>query len=361
MNVVIIGTGFGRYAMAPVYAKLGFGVELVSPREPEAVQRALASKVDLVSVHSPPFMHREHVMNAVERGYAVLCDKPFGCNGAEARAIRDSARQAGVLHFFNSEFRCNLARVKMKELIDEGAIGVVEHVSTTFFGNGFRGRDHAWLNDRDLGGGWIGAWGSHAVDTLRWFFDSEVADCGGVSRIETRMRPDGAGGQRASTAEDAFTAWFVMQNGCTASIDTGFSASVPMPQRLTVMGSEGSLELVNDAKLIRRRTPAEDPSVPREERIRRAVLASEGELIMQLPPPRGDVHEPLLTGWLGRIKEALAAGRQISPSFDDGVAVADVLEKLKANLIPAGRVLETGSEPNDVVPERSGWAVGRRT
>ena len=197
----------------------------------------------------------------------------------------------------------------MKELIDEGAIGVVQHVTTTFFGNGFRGRNHAWLNDRDLGGGWIGAWGSHAVDMLRWFLDSEVADCGGVSRVETRMRPDGAGGQRLSTAEDAFTAWFVMQNGCTASIDTGFSASVPMPQRLMVMGSEGALELVNDAKLIRRGSPAEDPSMPREERIRRAVLAAEGELIMQLPPPQGDVHEALLTGWLGRIKEALAAGR----------------------------------------------------
>jgi predicted dehydrogenase len=293
-------------------------------------------------------------MRAVENGYAVLCDKPFGRNGAEARAIREGARQAGVLHFSNCEFRCNLARVKMKELIDEGTIGVVDHVTTTFFGNGFRGRNHAWLNDRDLGGGWIGAWGSHAVDMLRWFLDSEVAECGGVSRIETRMRPDGAGGQRASTAEDAFTAWFVMQNGCTASIDTGFSASVPMPQRLIVMGSGGALELVNDAKLILRRAPDEDPSLAREERIRRGVLAAEGELIMQLPPPQGDVHEPLLTGWLGRVKEALAAGRQISPSFDDGVAVADVVEKLKTNLIPAGRLPEAGVERSDAVPGRSG-------
>lgn len=344
MNVVIIGTGFGRYGMASVYAKLGFDVDLVSPREPEAIERALASKVDLVSVHSPPFMHHGHVMKAIERGYAVLCDKPFGRNGAEARDLRDRACEAGVLHFLNCEFRCNLARVKMKELIEEGAIGVVEHVSTTFFGNGLRGRNHAWLNDKELGGGWIGAWGSHAVDTLRWLLDSEVVDCGGVSRIETRMRPDGAGRQRPSTAEDAFTAWFLMQNGCTASIDTGFSASVPMPQRLIVMGSDGALELVTEAKLILRRAPAEDPSIPREERIRRAVLEAEGELIMQLPPPPGDPHERALTPWLGRIKEALAAGRQISPSFDDGVAVAEVVEKLKANLISGGRVQETGVE-----------------
>jgi predicted dehydrogenase len=344
VNVVIIGTGFGRYGMAPVYANLGFDVELVSPREPVAIERALASRVDLVSVHSPPFMHRGHVMTAIERGYAVLCDKPFGCNSAEARELRNRAREAGVLHFLNCEFRFNPARVRMKELIEEGAIGAVEHVSTTFFANGLRGRNHAWLNDKDLGGGWVGAWGSHALDTLRWLLDSEVVDCGGVSRIETPMRPDGAGGQRPSTAEDAFTAWFLMQNGCTASIDSGFSASVPMPQRLIVMGSDGALELVSEAALILRRAPAEDPSIPREERIRRAVAEAEGELILQLPPPPGDPHERSLTPWLGRVKEALAEGRQILPSFDDGVAVAEVMEKLKASLIPGGRRHETEVE-----------------
>ena len=239
MNVVIIGTGFGRYAMAPVYTKLGFDVELVSPREPGAIEGALASKVDLVSVHSPPFMHHEHVMKAIERGDAVLCDKPFGLNGVEARAMRDRAREASVLHFLNCEFRCNLARSKMKALIDEGAIGEVEHVSITLLSNALRGRNHAWLNDKELGGGWIGAFGSHVVDMLRWLLDSEIADCGGVSRIESRMLPDGAGGQIASTAEDAFAAWFVMQNGCTASVDTAFSACVPMTRRMTVMGSEG--------------------------------------------------------------------------------------------------------------------------
>jgi predicted dehydrogenase len=158
------------------------------------------------------------------------------------------------------------------------------------------------------------------------------------------MRPDGAGGQRLSTAEDAFTAWFFMQNGCMASIDSGFSASVPIPQRLIVMGSDGALELVNEAALILRRAPAEDPSISREERIRRAVGEAEGELILQLPPPPGDPHERSLTPWLGMVKEAVAEGRQILPSFDDGVAVAEVIEKLKASLIPGGRSHETKVE-----------------
>jgi predicted dehydrogenase len=356
MKVVIIGTGFGGYAMAPVYTQHGFDVELVSPRDSDAIERALAAKADLVSVHSPPFMHLDHATTAIEHGYPVLCDKPFGLNATEARAIRDRAREAGVLHFLNCEFRCNPARARMKELIDEGAIGLPQHLSTTLFSNGFRGRNHAWLNDKELGGGWIGAWGSHAVDMLRWLLDSEVADCGGVSRIEIPVRPDGSQGPRPSTAEDAFTAWFVMQNGCTACIDTGFSACLPLAQQLVVMGSEGALELVSDAKLILHRAPAEDPSLTRVERLQRAAREAEGELVMQLMPPPGEPHELMLTPWLRRIKQALEEGQQISPSFDDGVAIADVLEKLRAKLVIGGRILEGEADANNGDRTRAGAA-----
>ena len=107
MRVLVIGTGFGKYAAAPVYSHLGLDVEVISPRDDAAVQNALASGVDLVSVHSPPFMHVDHVNAAIDRGCAVLCDKPFGRNAAEAESMRDLAHEAGVLLFLNFEFRFN--------------------------------------------------------------------------------------------------------------------------------------------------------------------------------------------------------------------------------------------------------------
>jgi predicted dehydrogenase len=292
-------------------------------------------------------MHHDHVMSAIERGYPVLCDKPFGLNGVEARAMRDRARDAGVLHFLNCEFRYSLGRSKMKAVMDEGAIGAIEHVSISLVSNALRGRNHAWLNDKELGGGWVGAFGSHAVDLLRWLLDSEVAGCGGVSRIESRMMPDGAGGEIASTAEDAFVAWFVMQNGCTASVDTAFSASVAMPRRMTVMGSQGALELVAETQLTLRRAPTEDRSISRVERLRRSQVDADAEVIMQLPRAEGEPHRPMLIPWLTKVKEALTEGEQISPSFDDGVAIAEVLEKLKANLVSGGRAGGTKDQEVD--------------
>ena len=334
MKVVIIGTGVGQYAIAPVYENLGFEVEVVTPRDPQAVDRALASGTDLVSIHSPPFMHYEHAMKAMERGHAVLCDKPLGRDVEEARAIRDKAREKGVLNFANFEVRSKPSRAKIKELADAGAIGRPLHLTWTFISNGFRGGTHGWVNEVEMGGGWIAAYGSHLIDFTRWLFDSEVAKCGGMIRIEDPARPDRDGVLQKATAEDAYSAWFVMQNGCTAAHDTAYAASVPMPSRICLMGSEGSIELVNDLKLIVRRAPDLDGLSPAE-RIRRGLLASEGEEVFEFPPLTGEAHESALMPWLARVRESLQTGRQISPSFDDGVAVAEAMAMLRANSVQA--------------------------
>nr|WP_090346525.1 Gfo/Idh/MocA family oxidoreductase [Mycolicibacterium malmesburyense]CRL79151.1 putative dehydrogenase [Mycolicibacterium malmesburyense] len=306
MRVAVIGTGFGKHAAAPAYAGHGFDVEVVSPRDEAAVKAALASDVDLVSVHSPPFLHLEHVTGAIEHGRAVLCDKPFGRNADEAALMRDRARDAGVLHFLNFEFRFNESWSRLKELADDGAIGTPKHLHWTFHGSGLRGRKFGWINDRDLGGGWIGAYGSHLIDFTRWLFDSEITDCGGVARID--------GSPEAATAEDAYAAWFAMANGCTATHDTGFAAAVPSPPSVTLLGSDGTAELSADTTLVVRRAGV-DP-----------------ETIEFAPPPRRS-PPPALSLFLGRVADALRTGTQITPSFDDGLAVARAMDLLRTKAV----------------------------
>jgi predicted dehydrogenase len=335
VKVAIIGAGFGQYAAAPVYRKLGFEAEVISPRDKDAVERALASKADLISIHSPPFMHYDHVMRALDHGQAVLCDKPFGINAQQARAMRDRARERAVLHFLNFETRCRPWRVKFKELADSGVIGTPRHLSIAFFSNGFRKSTYGWVNDRDLGGGWISSMGSHLIDFTRWLLNSEVAKCGAVSRIEEPTQLDRNGVERTATAEDAYSAWFTMQNGCTSTQDTAYAASVPLPTRYTLMGSDGAIEMVGDIKITVRRAP-DLTGVSAAERIRRGLLAGEGDEVFTFQPAPGEVHEPALTPWFGRVKEALRTGTQISPSFEDGLAMAEVVDQLKASAARAG-------------------------
>src|SRR5262245_21392749 len=103
MKALIIGEGFGARIVAPAFRQNGVETEIVSPRNDDAVKRACASKVDLVAVHSPPHLHRQHVMWALDGGHPVLCDKPFGRNADDARAMRDRARAVGALNFLNFE------------------------------------------------------------------------------------------------------------------------------------------------------------------------------------------------------------------------------------------------------------------
>lgn len=314
MKVVIIGDGFGGRLMAPIYHQLGCETQVISPRDTDAIRQACAAEVGLVSIHSPPFLHHEHVMLALDHQRPVLCDKPFGRNATEARAMRDRANALGVVNFLNFEFRRQPSRIKLKQLLTEGAIGTLRHISWTFIGSGLRLQKFRWLFDASLAGGWIGAYGSHAIDTLRWLFDSDVANCGGISRIETLVREDRNGIQQPCTAEDAFSAWFTMENGGTVSFDTAFSTPSTLPNRMILLGSEGSLEFVDELTLI----------------LRRPGVAAQ---TFEFAPPTGDGHEPSLVPWLTEVVEAVRERRQLRPSFDDGVAAAEAMDRLRAELI----------------------------
>lgn len=334
MKIAVIGAGFGQYAVAPVFCKLGCEVEVVTPRDDAAVNSLLDTKADLVTIHSPPFMHHDHVMRALDRGHNVLCDKPFGLNAVQARAMRDAAKSAGVLNFTNLEMRHKPVRAKLLELAHGGAVGRVNHLSWNFISNGFRGGTHSWVHDKALGGGWINAYGSHLLDFMRCLFGSEVKACSGTTRIEDRLRKDRDGVEREATAEDAYTAWFVMENGCTASHDTAYCAAVPMPSRVTIMGTEGSIEVINDTRLVIRRVVDVD-GLSAEERIKRGLLANEGDEVIEFKPAPGEAHEPSLMPWFSQIKAAVESGEQIRPSFDDGVAIAEAMDMLRANAVAA--------------------------
>jgi predicted dehydrogenase len=211
----------------------------------------------------------------------------------------------------NFEFRQQPARLKMRELIESGAIGQIEHLSYTAFTSGSRVplRPYGWLFDRNLGGGWIGAFGSHAIDTIRWLM-GEIIAASAQSRIIIPERPDQHGAVRRCDAEDAFSAWFELESGATASVDTSFASSVSLPPRIIMIGTEGVLENTADVQVTLR---AENGTKER----------------FDFEPPLGDPHTTALLAWTRMIVDAVRSRHQISPSFADGLACARVMDQLR--------------------------------
>ena len=142
-------------------------VDVVSPRDEAAVAALCArNDVDLISVHSPPFLHLEHVRMAMEGGHAVLCDKPFGRNTEEARYMCVMAEEAGVPALLNFEHRYDESRRRLHQLVSDGVIGEPEHVNWTMLLAWTRVplRSSGWIFDERQAGGWLRAAGSHLID-----------------------------------------------------------------------------------------------------------------------------------------------------------------------------------------------------
>lgn len=313
MRVAIVGAGFGARVVADVFQDAGMDVDVVSARDADAVRAAIAAPVDLVSVHSPPFLHTEHVGWALDAGHAVLCDKPFGRSTAEAEAMLAAAETAGVVHLLNFEFRQDPTRAALQRVATSGQIGELVHLHWTAFNAGSRRplRNYGWLFDRELGGGWIGAYGSHAIDTVRGIM-GEITDATGICRTDIPERPDADGVMHRCTAEDAFTATLRLASGATATIDSAFAAPVNVSPRITVIGTEGIAELIGASEL----------------RVRRA---GEKETVETFERFEGDPHLPAMRPWAAIVRDAVQEQRQIAPSFADGVACARVMDALRAN------------------------------
>jgi predicted dehydrogenase len=313
MRVGVIGTGFGARVVAPAFEAVEGCevVEVVSPRDARAVETMCRrADLDLVSVHSPPFVHASDIRLALANNHNVLCDKPFSMEVPEAEALVAEAEQAKVIHLLNFEFRFHPLRVRIKELIDEGAIGRPSHVQWTHLSAGSRVplRRHGWLFDRKLGGGWIGAFGSHAVDFVRWVF-GEVVEADAFLRTEIEERPDESGVLCPVDVEDGFTAFLVTERGVTVAIDSSFAWAATFAPRLVINGSEGVLECVADTRLTLRR----DDASPRE------IEVDTGP----------DPHVEPMRRWAQQVCDAVRDHRQIEPSFVDGLECDRVLERLR--------------------------------
>jgi predicted dehydrogenase len=321
VGVGIVGTGFGARVVAPAFAatKGCEVVDVVSPRDAGAV-RALAQRaeVDLVCVQSPPFLHARDVRAALAAGKAVLCDKPFALDSREGAALLADAERAGVVHLVNFEFRWQPSRVALRDALTAGAIGRAEHVTWAHLSAGSRVplRPYGWLFDAARGGGWVGAWASHAVDTLRWLFGDEVRVDEAIRRLDVPERPDAVGTVHACTAEDGLAASLTVGAGVSVTIDSSFACTTTTAPRITVFGGDGAIDCVGDDRVVLRR-----PDGAREDL--HAVTPGDAHR---------DRHDAAMRRWAEVVRDSVRAGaaQPGAATFADGLACDTVLDQLRA-------------------------------
>ena len=82
-------------------------------------------KVDAIVIALPPSYHRDIAQAAFDLGKPVFCEKPLGGSLADAQAMTDAARRAGVTNMIGFNYIRTPASQFARKLIADGAIGDV--------------------------------------------------------------------------------------------------------------------------------------------------------------------------------------------------------------------------------------------
>lgn len=148
---------------------------------------------DLTVVASPPSLHAEHVVRALEAGSHVLCEKPMAGSVADAERIAEAARRSGRVVAVGMARRTYPSLVEAQRLLGAGALGDgLCFVYREGFVYNWPVRTDAPFRRATAGGGVLTDLGSHVLDFLAALFGTPAvtayADDAEATGVERNCR-----------------------------------------------------------------------------------------------------------------------------------------------------------------------------
>lgn len=254
--------------------------------------------VDVVYIATPHPQHRAIALAALNAGTAVLVEKAFTVSPAATREVVAASRATGVFAMEAMWTRFFPAIVRMRELIDDGAIGEVRSVQADL---GVRNR--AGADDRfwsaELGGGALFDLGVYVVSFAQM-----------VLGTATSVAASGSLAPTGVDVEESIVLGF--DGGRTAALQVSLQCAMPGAAR--VIGTEGRIEV--------------PPRFHHPDRIVLHRTGSDPEEIVAPAVGGGYTHE------LVEVTERIAAGEPESPvmPLSDTIAVQDAMAAVAARL-----------------------------
>lgn len=133
-------------------------------------------KPDAIMIATPHTQHITQILDGLEAGVHVCCEKPLVTTVEHAHQIiaaRDKAGKVGMVSYqrhFQPEFRF------IREKVQSGEAGKVEFVSALQGQDWLRGTKGTWRQLHSLsGGGQLNDSGSHLLDIVLWITQLSVA------------------------------------------------------------------------------------------------------------------------------------------------------------------------------------------
>lgn len=208
-------------------------------------------EIDAVSVVTPDMYHVEPVMQALEMGKHVMCEKPLASNIDDAIKMSKLADEKGVITAVNFSYRNSPATQKAAELAASGALGRIIHVEGSYlqqwlsskcWGDWREAPALLWrLSTKHGSAGVLGDIGVHLYDLVSFVV-------GDISEISCTLKTFDKGvdhiGEYDLDANDSMTAMVKFDNGAIGTMHSSrWATGQPNTVALKVYGDKGALDL----------------------------------------------------------------------------------------------------------------------
>jgi predicted dehydrogenase len=167
---------------------------------------------------------------AAAAGKHVICEKPLCLNLAEADRMIAACRRANVKLMYAEELLFAPKYVRMKQLLDSGALGVPTLIKQMEKHDGPHAA-HFWDVERS-GGGVTMDMGCHAIEFFRWMLGRKKVTSV-YAQMSTNVHKDKTRG------DDNAILLLEFENGCTCIAEESWTKLGGMDDQASVYGSKG--------------------------------------------------------------------------------------------------------------------------
>ena len=125
-------------------------------------------KLDFIDICLPTFLHKDTAIQAMCRGFNVLCEKPMALSSADGEEMLAVSRETGKKLMIAQPLRFNDDFRLMREYVKSEKLGKLRNVRYTFCGTGLPVGQNGWFKNEALSGGPILDIHVHGMDFLIW-------------------------------------------------------------------------------------------------------------------------------------------------------------------------------------------------
>jgi predicted dehydrogenase len=198
------------------------------PRAHGSYESLLADPdIDVIYNSLPNHLHAEWTIKALCAGKHVLCEKPFALSLADVDAMIAASQETGKVLAEAFMYRHHPQTLKIKEMVDSGALGKLQLIKGTYTYNVTREGNFRGI--KEMGGGSIWDVGCYPISYARMIAGAEPTEVFGW-QVEG---PDGS--------DMSFVGQMRFGNGVHAQFDAGFQSS--LRSFIEIVGSEAVMNI----------------------------------------------------------------------------------------------------------------------